>query len=80
MTEDKELSYSKIIPFQGVRPQSKLAGEIIAPPYDVLNEAEARAIVSNKPKSFLRITRSEVDLAEGSILILERRIRKQKRT
>ena len=57
---------AKIIPFRGVRPKSELAGEIIAPPYDVLNEAEARAIVAKKPKSFLRITRSEVDLAEGS--------------
>lgn len=57
---------AKIIPFRGVRPKSELAGEIIAPPYDVLNEAEARVIVASKSKSFLRITRSEVDLAEGS--------------
>lgn len=57
---------SNLRPFCGVRPQSTLAAEIIAPPYDVLNEEEAREIVSRLPKSFLRVTRSEVDLPEGS--------------
>ncbi len=57
---------SHLRPFCGVRPKSDLAGEIIAPPYDVLNEEEAREIVSRHPKSFLRVTRSEVDLPEGS--------------
>ena len=57
---------SHLRPFCGVRPQSVLASEIIAPPYDVLDEAEAREIVSRLPKSFLRVTRSEVDLPEGS--------------
>ena len=55
-----------VIPFPGIRPRSDLAAEVIAPPYDVLSEAEARAIVARKPRSFLRVTRSEVDLAEGS--------------
>ena len=54
-----------IRPFQGVRPADALAGEVIAPPYDVLSEAEARAIVADNPRSFLKVTRSEVDLAEG---------------
>lgn len=57
---------SNLRPFCGVRPKSTLAAEIIAPPYDVLNEEEAREIVSRLPKSFLRVTRSEVDLPEGS--------------
>ena len=57
---------SNLRPFCGVRPQSNIASEIIAPPYDVLNEKEARDIVSRLPKSFLRVTRSEVDLPEGS--------------
>lgn len=55
-----------IRPFQGVRPADVLAGEVIAPPYDVLSEAEARAIVADNPRSFLKVTRSEVDLAEGA--------------
>ena len=35
---------AKIKPFCGVRPRDALAADIIAPPYDVLSEAEARAI------------------------------------
>jgi uncharacterized protein (DUF1015 family) len=61
-----ELLVSQIRPLRGIRPQDLLAGDIIAPPYDVLSEAEARAIVKQKPRSFLRVTRSEVDLAPGS--------------
>jgi uncharacterized protein (DUF1015 family) len=57
---------AKIFPFCGVRPSSALAEQVIAPPYDVLNEQEAREIVSLRPSSFLRVTRSEVDLPEGS--------------
>jgi len=57
---------AQIRPFRGIRPQDALAGEIIAPPYDVLSEAEARDIVARKPRSFLRVTRSEVDLPPGS--------------
>ena len=57
---------SNIHPFRGVRPANHRAGEVIAPPYDVLSETEARAIVGEKPNSFLRVTRSEVDLPVGS--------------
>lgn len=52
--------------FKGIHPPTELAQEIIAPPYDVLDEQEARAIVARIPKSFLHVTRSEVDLPEGS--------------
>ena len=55
-----------VVPFRGIRPRSDLAAEVIAPPYDVLSEAEAREIVGRKPRSFLRVTRSEVDLPAGS--------------
>ena len=57
---------SKIIPFKGVRPKNDLASSVIAPPYDVLSEEEARAIATKKPTSFIRVTRSEVDLPVGS--------------
>jgi uncharacterized protein (DUF1015 family) len=56
---------SDVRPFRALRPRDDLAGEIIAPPYDVLTEAEARAIALN-PRSFVRITRSEVDLPPGT--------------
>lgn len=57
---------ARIRPFRGLRPRDELANDVIAPPYDVLSEAEARAIVASQPRSFLRVTRSEVDLPEGS--------------
>jgi uncharacterized protein (DUF1015 family) len=52
-------------PFRGLRPADALAGEIIAPPYDVLTEDEARALAQN-PRSFVHVTRSEVDLPAGA--------------
>lgn len=52
-------------PFSALRPRDDLAGRVIAPPYDVLSEAEARAIAENR-HSFVRVTRSEVDLPEGT--------------
>ncbi len=52
-------------PFRALRPRADLAADVIAPPYDVLTEAEARAIARNR-RSFVRITRSEVDLEPGA--------------
>jgi uncharacterized protein (DUF1015 family) len=36
--------------------------EVIAPPYDVLNTAEARAMAEGRPWSFLHISKPEIDL------------------
>jgi uncharacterized protein (DUF1015 family) len=55
-----------IRPFRGVRPNDALAREVIAHPYDVVSEAEARALTLDNPRSFLRVTRPEVDLPAGS--------------
>ena len=52
-------------PFLALRPADALAGDVIAPPYDVLSDAQARALARNR-RSFVRITRSEVDLPDGS--------------
>jgi uncharacterized protein (DUF1015 family) len=57
---------SEIRPFRGVRPLDEMAARIIAPPYDVLSEDEARAIAGPNPSSFLHVTRPEVDLPKGS--------------
>ena len=46
-------------PFPGLRPADAHAGDVIAPPYDVLNRAEARAILSKNPRSFLQVTRPD---------------------
>ena len=56
---------AEIRPFCGVRPLDSLAARMIAPPYDVLSEDEARAIAGPNPYSFLHITRPEVDLDTG---------------
>src|SRR5688572_14895765 len=52
-------------PFRALRPRADLAADVIAPPYDVLSEAEARALAKNR-RSFVRVTRSEVDLEPGA--------------
>ncbi len=53
-------------PFTGLRPAPGRAQDVVAPPYDVMNEAEARAMVQGRPWSFLHISRPEVDLPEGT--------------
>lgn len=57
---------SDVRPFRGLRARGDLAPRLIAPPYDVVSEAEARALTSDNPHSFLHITRPEVDLPPGS--------------
>ena len=52
-------------PFHGLRPRDDLAAAVIAPPYDVLTEAEARAL-GVAPLSFVHVTRSEIDLPPGA--------------
>ncbi|MFK7927882.1 MAG: DUF1015 domain-containing protein [Myxococcota bacterium] len=52
-------------PFRALRPANALAGAVIAPPYDVLTEDEARALAS-VPTCFVRVTRPEVDLPAGA--------------
>ena len=54
-----------IRPFAGLRPLPERAEDVVAPPYDVLNSAEARERAAGKPMSFLHISKAEIDLAEG---------------
>lgn len=54
-----------IRPFAGLRPTTNHAGDVAAPPYDVLNSAEARLRAAGKPWSFLHISKPEIDLADG---------------
>jgi uncharacterized protein (DUF1015 family) len=53
-------------PFAALRPTAESAADVIAPPYDVVSTDEARALAANRPASFLRISRPEIDLAPGS--------------
>ena len=51
-----------IRPFAGLRPLAEHAAAVAAPPYDVLDSDEARALASGKPWSFLHISKPEIDL------------------
>jgi uncharacterized protein (DUF1015 family) len=53
-----------IRPFAGLRPVPARAGDVIAPPYDVLNSEEARQRAAGRPWSFLHISKAEIDLPE----------------
>jgi uncharacterized protein (DUF1015 family) len=54
-----------IKPFRALRPAPGRGGEILAPPYDVLSSAEARARAKGKPWSFLHVSKPEIDLDAG---------------
>jgi len=54
-----------IRPFKGLRPRQEYATDVVAPPYDVLNTAEARIRAEGRPYSFLHISKPEIDLPEG---------------
>ncbi|UCE75970.1 MAG: DUF1015 domain-containing protein [Gammaproteobacteria bacterium] len=55
-----------IRPFAGLRPVPERAHEVVAPPYDVLNSAEARQRAAGRPWSFLHISKAEIDLPEDT--------------
>ncbi len=51
-----------IKPFRALRPAPGRAADVLAPPYDVLSSAEARARVKGRPWSFLHVSKAEIDL------------------
>lgn len=53
-------------PFAALRPAPEYAQEVAAPPYDVVDAKEARALAKDKPWSFLHISRPEIDLPQGT--------------
>ena len=55
-----------IRPFTGLRPQPDKAQAVVAPPYDVLNTDEARALAQDRPWSFLHVSKPEIDLPAGT--------------
>lgn len=55
-----------ITPFAGLRPKQECAEDVVAPPYDVLNTEEARERVKGRPRSFLHISKPEIDLPVGT--------------
>ena len=49
-------------PFRALRPLPERAAAVAAVPYDVVNSAEAAQLAGDNPDSFLRVSRSEIEL------------------
>ncbi len=58
----------RVKPFTAIRPDPTVASQVASPPYDVVSEAEARALAADQPRSFIRVVRPEVDLPPGADL------------
>ena len=54
-----------IKPFKALKPRKELAEQVASRPYDVLNSQEAKKEAAGNNYSFLRITKSEIDLPDG---------------
>ena len=57
---------AKLTPFRALRPAPQAAPRVSSVPYDVVSTAEARAAAEGNPLSFLRVTRSELELPDGA--------------
>ena len=55
-----------IRPFRGLRPTPELAEKVAARPYDVLSAAEAKVEAAGNQYSFYHVSKSEIDLPEGT--------------
>lgn len=53
-----------IRPFRTVRPNEKVAHLVASVPYDVVNREEAAKLAKGNPLSFLRVTRSEIEIRD----------------
>ena len=59
------------LPFNGLRPAPAQAADVADVPYDVVDTAEAIALVAGRPHSILRVTRPDVSLPTGASLYSE---------
>lgn len=53
-------------PIRGLCPPPVAAGEVAELPYDVMDRAEAIAMASGRPHSFLHVSRPDIDLPPGT--------------
>ncbi|MFO0746090.1 MAG: DUF1015 family protein [Myxococcota bacterium] len=54
----------QLSPFRALTPSPDHAAQLLSPPYDVVSRDEARAWAKDQPASFLRVTRSELELGD----------------
>src|SRR5262245_43857375 len=57
-----------IKPFPALRPKPDLAAQVCELPYDVMSSEEARELASGNPRSFLHVSKPEIDLPPGTDL------------
>lgn len=55
-----------IRPFRAIRPDEKVAHLVASVPYDVVNREEAAELAKGNPLSFLRVTRSEIEMSANT--------------
>jgi uncharacterized protein (DUF1015 family) len=53
---------AEIKPFAALRPRPDWAADICELPYDVMSSEEARALAKDNPRSFLHVSKPEIDL------------------
>lgn len=56
---------SIVRPFKALRPAEEYAEQIASLPYDVMNTEEARVYTAEKPYSFMKIDRAEINFEKG---------------
>ena len=56
---------AEVKPFAAFVPKDGMARQVATLPYDVVNRAEAAALAAGNPTSFLRVTRSEIELPDS---------------
>lgn len=57
---------STVRPFRALRPLPAQAADVSAVPYDVVSTEEARHLADGNPLSFLRVSRPEIEMPEGT--------------
>jgi uncharacterized protein (DUF1015 family) len=57
-----------VTPFAALRPDPELAARVCELPYDVMSSEEARVMADGNPLSFLRVSKPEIDLPQGTDL------------
>ncbi|MGH9799342.1 MAG: DUF1015 domain-containing protein, partial [Blastocatellia bacterium] len=57
---------STVRPFRALRPLPVQAAAVSAVPYDVVNTEEARQLADDNPLSFLRVSRPEIEMPDGT--------------
>jgi uncharacterized protein (DUF1015 family) len=57
---------ARIKPFKGYTPTQDSASNVASPPYDVMNADEARVYAADKPLSFIRVVKSELEFPKGA--------------